>query len=92
MPQFFGQLRQRFSRLQWIALGMVAAGVGLLAWAVETMIELDILWQNGSGICRVHIERGPLLPLLLTLGTLFLAGGIGVWLGGRHSRNNQPSA
>ncbi|MCB9453167.1 MAG: hypothetical protein H6672_17170 [Anaerolineaceae bacterium] len=77
--------RRRLGTFQWAVIGLLAAGLVMLTISAAYLVELNALWQNGSGYCSVHVERGKTLPILLTLGTLALMGGFGLWLGGRRA-------
>lgn len=75
---------RRIPRIQLVTVSLLVFGLALLAASAAYMVELNNLWVSGSGVCAVHVEAGKILPLMLTLGTMSLMGGLGTWLAGRR--------
>ncbi len=76
---------RQITRLQLVTVSLLVFGLALLAASAAYMVELNNLWVSGSGVCTVHVEAGKILPLMLTLGTMSLMGGLGTWLAGRRT-------
>ena len=76
-----------------VAISMlVGFGVVMFATGMAYVKDLDTLRNVPNMVwdcvCGRPVESGIILPLLLTLGTLSILVGVGVWLAGRW-RNRQ---
>ena len=87
----FSLLKERLRRLQWVAVGLAAAGVAWLTWQVGQLpwIALGLAFTFGAyGLLRKTAALGPLEGLTLETLLLFPLAGVYLAIVGAHDESS----